>query len=159
MLIKPGTLSYLFFSCSIICLFTFRNYPVVSIETQTTENKTLESTSIAEAKSECPAADGYAVICISNCLGRQVTYSIRWGNGAWQQHFLNAGNYMTHSNGYELSTEISFDSDFGSINQYRSYTLHHNDSHDTDCRNARQYHFDWTDSDGCFNIFEGTCGH
>ena len=157
MLNKPTTLSHCFFSCSLVFLPVFLNYPVFPAEHQTTQNATATTVPVSETKNDGTPKHGYATICLNNCLGQQVTYFLRWGSGQWQQFYLNGNSYQTHYNVYELSAEIYFDSDFSSINKILNYTLYHNDASDTHCEHAKQYHFDWSDSDGCFDLNNGSC--
>ena len=88
-----------------------------------------------------------------------MTYFLRWGSNGYQQFWLDGLSSQTHYNVYELSAEIKFNDNFSGVPTWKTFTLYHNDAHDTHCEHAKQYHFDWTDTDGCFSIFNGTCNH
>lgn len=107
-----------------------------------------QSTRYSETSEISPWNQRYSAATLSNNTGCTITYSVRWGQGAWQNFTLLHGQCLCHywtiepRSQFVPRMEISFDSDFGNWNYYKQYSLISEFTYNIDCVYGSQYYFE-----------------
>lgn len=103
----------------------------------------------------------YGLLCIKNELPYDILYYYRWGeNGEWGFNIASANSAYWHwweynnHNHTSPNFYIRFDSDFGNHNVFLTRRLKRHQAHFIDCESGYEYCFNWSDIDGCFDIYD-----
>jgi hypothetical protein len=105
----------------------------------------------------------FAVTCIENRTGMDLSYSYRWGLMEWQRAVIGPQGQRWHSwpgDGYQAAPalEISFDYDLSGGERYKTYILHKNWSYRDDCGGGKRYYFA-KDAYGNLDLYDTDTGN